>query len=205
MKPRLLALAALAALLVAVAACREATPPANSAEAKAFHDDEMKWRQTRHDKLLREDSWLSLVALDWLHEGANAVELPSMPPVTVHVMLTGAKATLGPDPALTVDGKPVAAPVELKDDGDPHPTVVHAGSLSFLFIKRADKNGDRYGLRVKDPNSEPRKNFKGLDYFDADSKYRVEAHFEPYTPRKKIAITNVLAMVSDETAPGGLV
>src|SRR5258706_1792168 len=135
MKPRLLSLAALAALLVAVAACREATPPANPAEAKAFHDDEMKWRQTRHDKLLREDSWLSLVGLDWLHEGANDVELPSTPAVTAHVTLTGARATMGPDPALTIDGKPVAAPVELKDDGDPHPTVVTVGgdkgSLSF--------------------------------------------------------------------------
>jgi len=205
MKPRLLSLAALTAVLIVLAACREAAPPANSADAKAFNADELKWRQTRHDKLLKEDSWLSLVGLDWLHEGANDVELPSTPPVTAHVTLTGAKATLQPDPALSIDGKPVAAPVELKDDGDPKPTVVHAGSLSFLFIKRADKNGDRYGLRVKDPNSESRKNFKGLDYFDADPKYRVEARFEPYNPQKKIAITNVLGMVSDETAPGVLV
>jgi uncharacterized protein (DUF1684 family) len=206
MKIRLLSLAILLVVITAaVIACREATAPAPSAGAKAFNDEEMKWRQTRHDRLLKEDGWLSLVGLDWLHEGANDVELPSTPKVTAHVVLAGAKATLQPDPALTIDGKPVAAPVELKDDGDPKPTVVRAGSLSFLFIKRADKNGERYGLRVKDPNSEPRKDFKGLDYFDADPKYRVEAHFEPYNPQKKIAITNVLGMVSDETAPGVLV
>ncbi len=202
MKPRLLPLAA---LLVAATACHETSQTADSAEAKAFRDEEMKWRQTRHDKLLKEDSWLSLVGLDWLREGDNAVELPSTPPVTAHVALAGARATLQPDPALTIDGKPLAAPVDLKDDGDAHPTVVHAGSLSFLFIKRADKNGDRYGLRVKDPNSEARTHFKGLDYFDADPKYRVEAHFEPFNPQKKIAITNVLGMVSDETSPGVLV
>ena len=34
--------------------------------AKAFNDEEMKWRQTRHDRLLKEDGWLSLVGLDWL-------------------------------------------------------------------------------------------------------------------------------------------
>src|SRR5258708_7426994 len=100
MKTRLLSAAALAALLVAATACREARQPANSADAKAFNDEEMKWRQTRHDKLLKEDSWLSLVGLDWLHEGANDVELPSTPAVTAHVTLTGGKATLQPDPQI---------------------------------------------------------------------------------------------------------
>ena len=125
--------------------------------------------------------------------------------MVAHVTLAGARATLQPDPAMTIDGKPVAVPVELKDDADATPTVVHVGSLTFLFIKRADKNGERYALRVKDPNADARKNFKGLDYFPADAKYRVEARFEPYNPPKKVAITNVLGMVSDETSPGVLV
>src|SRR5436309_1937721 len=137
-------LACFASLLLVTAACHEAPRP----QAKAFVDDEMKWRQTRHDKLTKEDSWLSLVGLDWLQQGPNVVNLPSTPPAVAHVTLAGAKATLQPDPALTIDGKPVTAPVELKDDADPHPTVVHAGSLSFLFIKRADQNGERYALRV---------------------------------------------------------
>jgi uncharacterized protein len=195
----------LIATLLASAACHEAVHPAAQAGPKSFNDDETRWRATRLKSLTKEDGWLSLVGLDWLHEGANDVKLPSTPPVVAHVTLTGAKATLQPDPALTVDGKAVAAPIELKDDADATPTVVHAGSLTFLFIKRADKNGERYALRVKDPNSESRKNFKGLDYFSADATYRVEARFEPYNPPKKLAITNVLGMVSDETSPGVLV
>lgn len=188
-------------LLVAATACHEARAP----QPKAFVDDEMKWRATRRERLTKEDSWLSLVGLDWLQQGANDVKLPSTPPVVAHVTLNGATATLQPDPNMTIDGKPVAAPVELKDDADAHPTVVHIGSLQFLFIKRADKNGERYALRVKDANSEARREFKGLDYFEPDAKYRVEARFEPYNPPKKLAITNVLGMVSDETSPGVLV
>jgi uncharacterized protein (DUF1684 family) len=197
MKRRLVLLSILLA-----AACHEAHLPKAD---KAFLDEENKWRDNRRASLTRETGWLTLVGLDWLREGDNEVKLPANPPVTVHVTLKGADATLQADPALTIDGKPVAAPVVLADDGAEKPTIVHAGSLTFVFLKRADKNGERYALRVKDPNSDARTHFKGLDYFPADPKFRVEARFEPYNPPKKVAITNVLSMVSDETTPGALV
>src|SRR5262249_15804633 len=68
----------------------------------------------------------------------------------------------------------------------------------------ADVKGDRFGIRVKDSNSEARKNFKGLEYFPFNPAYRVTAHLERYTPPRKVAITNVLGMTSDETSPGAL-
>jgi len=83
--------------------------------------------------------------------------------------------------------------------------VIRIGTLNFQIIKRADKRGDRFGVRVKDTESESRKNFKGLEYFPTNPAYRIEARFEPYQPPKKIAITNVLGMTSDETSPGALV
>jgi uncharacterized protein (DUF1684 family) len=93
--------------------------------------------------------------------------------------------------------------MRLRDDTDEKdgPTVMKSGTLTFLVIRR----GDRLGIRVKDSESEARRNFKGLDYFPADPKYRVEARFEPYNPPKKIPITNVLGMLSLETSPGALV
>jgi uncharacterized protein (DUF1684 family) len=170
-----------------------------------FSKEEESWRETRRTRLTSESGWLTLVGLDWLNQGENAVKLPAKPEITAHVTLAGNKATLQPDPSLSIDGKPVTAPVELKDDGDENPTLVKAGTLSFLFIKRGDKAGERYALRVKDSASEARTNFKGLDYFPADPKYRVEARFEAYNPPKKVTITNVLGMTSDETTPGALV
>ena len=77
--------------------------------------------------------------------------------------------------------------------------------MSYEVIKRSDVSGDKFGIRVKDTASEARKNFKGLDYFPINPAFRVVAHFEPYKPAKKIAITNVLGMTSQETAPGALV
>src|SRR5260221_4891525 len=140
MKHRFLLIAA----LLASAACHEAVHPAAQAGQKSFDADETKWRETRRKSLTKETGWLSLVGLDWLHEGANDVKLPSTPPVVAHVTIAGAKATLQPDPAMIVDGKPIAAPLDLKDDGAAAPTVVHVGSLTFLFIKPPDKNGERY-------------------------------------------------------------
>ena len=94
----------------------------------------------------------------------------------------------------------------LRDDTDPQgPTVEKIGSLSFQVIKRGDKAGDRFGIRMKDPQSAARKHFKGVTYFPADAKFRVEARFERYNPPKKVSITNVLGMTSDEVSPGALV
>jgi uncharacterized protein len=160
-----------------------------------------KWRADRRAHLLSDNGWLTLVSLDWLHDGTNDVTLPAHPPVTVRLILKNGKVTLQPNPSVAIAG-----PTELRDDTDPQgPTVIRIGTLNFQIIKRADKNSDRFGVRVKDTESESRKNFKGLDYFPTNPAYRIEARFEPYQPPKKIAITNVLGMTSDETSPGALV
>jgi uncharacterized protein (DUF1684 family) len=157
-----------------------------------FTADQQQWREQRRARLTSEDSWLSLVGLDWLREGANDIELPAHPPVKRRFVLDKGKVTM--------DGK------VLRDDTDPQgPTVTRIGTLSFTVIKRSDIKGDRYGIRVKDSQSAARKNFKGLTYFKADPAYRVEARFEPYNPPRKISITNVLGMTGDEVSPGALV
>lgn len=168
----------------------------------AFVKDEMDWRAQRSKKLQAEDGWLSLVGLDWLNEGRNALEIPGGPAGAI--ILRKGRTTLDPvrNSRLTIDGKPVAAAVELINDTAPNgPTVVKRGGVQFQVIRR----NDRYGVRVKDANSEARARFKGLDYFPPDPKWRVVAKFEPYNPPRHIPITNVLGMTSDEVSPGALV
>ena len=74
------------------------------------------------------------------------------------------------------------------------------GTLIINIVKR----GDRIGVRVKDSQSPARLQFKGLEYFPIDPKWRIEARFEPYQPAKMIPITNVLGMTDNETSPGAL-
>jgi len=181
------------ATVLALAACSD----------KQLRKDEDAWRAERRASLTKPDGWLSLVGLFWLHPGANDVTLPAHPqPVVAHFDLANNAVTIAPNAAVTIDGKPVTAPTPLRDDtADNGPTLMKSGTLTFTAIRR----NDRFGIRVKDPESDARRNFIGLDYFPPNAKYRVEARFEPYNPPKKIPITNVLGMTGDEISPGALV
>ena len=109
--------------------------------------------------------------------------------------------TAHPAVEITAAGVPVTS-LDLKDDTeDRGPTILKFGTLLLNVIKR----GDRVGVRVKDSDSRTRREFKGLEYYPIDPKWRIEARFEPYQPPKIIPITNVLSMTDDETSPGALV
>jgi uncharacterized protein (DUF1684 family) len=193
------------AVLLLFAACRY-EPPAGTIDGSSLQKDEEAWRAHRAERLKAPDGWLTLAGLYWLTDGSNDVSLPSKPPVAAQFVLQNGKVTLQPNPALTIEGKPVTAAVSLSNDTEPKPTVVRTGTLSFVAIRREDAaHGPRFGIRVRDTDAEARKHFLGLDYFPVDSGSRVEARFEPYNPPKKIPITNVLGMTADEVSPGALV
>ena len=175
--------------------------------------DFTQWREKRLQRLKSEDGWLTLVGLHWLKEGTNRlgsvagndiVLHAKTPPTLGTLMLQGKTVTLQPDPAagMTIDGKPVTAPAQLIPDTDEKgPTVVQVGTVRFNVIERHG----RYGLRVKDSASESRAKFAGLDYFPFNPKWRVRARFEPFNPPRRVPITNVLGMTSEEVSPGMLV
>lgn len=191
-------------ILLLFVACRY-EPPAGTSTSS--HQEQIEaWRANRVARLKAPDGWLALAGLDWLSEGTNDISLPATAPVQARFVLQNGKVTLAPNPSLTIDGKPVTAPVDLQNDVDPKPTVIRTGTLSLVAIRREDAaHGPRFGIRVRDTDPERHTHFLGLEYFPVDSSYRVEAHFEPYNPPKKIPITNVLGMTSDETSPGALV
>lgn len=196
--------AALLAAVLLVSACREeAVSEAPAADAGTHRSEVEQWQARRAERLRAEDGWLSLIGLFWLNEGANVISVSSKA-VRQPLRLTrsGETVTLDPTPEMTVDGKPLSAPVALKNDTEEGgPTVVQIGTVRFQVIKR----GDRYGLRVKDANADTRVHFQGLDYYPIEPKWRVEARLEPYTPVKKIPITDVTGSTSDNESPGALV
>ncbi len=181
-------------------------------DATAYKAGIAKWQNDRAANLLKEDSWLTLVGLYWLKEGenkfgsnpSNAITLPKdkAPAFAGSFWLKDGKVrlTAPAESQITVDGKN-ATELDLNDDNnDGGPTVLKLGTLIINIVKR----GDRLGVRVKDSQSPARLQFKGLTYFPTDPKWRIEARFEPYQPAKKIPITNVLGMTSDESSPGAL-
>ena len=163
-------------LFLSSVSCRE-----TSVNPDQHRSEIEKWQKVRATRLMAEDGWLSLVALQWLNEGANNVEGLGT------IVLQNGKTTLGSQ--------------ELKHDAEEGgPTVLTRGSKRFNVIKRAD----RYGVRIKDSQSPARVNFKGLEYFPVDPRWRVEAKLVPHNPPKTIPITNIVGQTTQEKSPGAL-
>ncbi|HEY4643060.1 MAG TPA: DUF1684 domain-containing protein [Thermoanaerobaculia bacterium] len=172
--------------LIAIISCQH-----RHAEDPAYLKEIQDWQAKRAERLKSPDGWLSLVGLQWLNPGANVLEGVGK------FDLNDGKVTYTPAAG--------GSPQVLRDDTDPNgPTVIQLGTKRITAIKRSDKSGDKYGLRVKDENSPARVHFLGLEYFPINSKWRFKAHFEPYNPPHKVPIVNVLGMTSDETSPGEL-
>lgn len=170
--------------------------------------DVLTWRRRRLAKLTSEDGWLTLVGLHWLKEGANRfgstpdndlVFPPSAPPRVGAFTLHGKEVSLALEPGVTLlkgdqpfPGGPVAG------DVGGRPDVLRLGSLRFHVLVR----GSQVGVRVRDPEAEARRSFRGLSYFPVNEAWRVEARFEPAEEPRTLSVNNVLGMVEDLPSPG---
>jgi uncharacterized protein (DUF1684 family) len=168
-----------------------------------------KWRQQHEENLKAEDGWLTVSGLFWLKDGENTmgtgrensfVLRPGSAPEKVGTFeFHGGKTVFhtAPGVEVTVNGKP-AATATLTADSAGSPDVLRIGNLSVFVIQR----GSRFGVRLKDKDSEARQKFAGTRWFPIAEDYRVTAKFVPYTPPKKIAVPNILGDVDQEDSPG---
>ncbi|HYX30726.1 MAG TPA: DUF1684 domain-containing protein [Pyrinomonadaceae bacterium] len=193
-------------------------PPKSHIDEAAYAKEIEQWHLERWKELNGESGWLTLVGLYWLKEGRNMVgsdptmdvilstdELP--PELGNFIVIKGDVGFVPLSEGFTVEGKPLASilptsesMLPLKSDADDRPTILAHGSLTFQIIKR----GDKLGLRVKDSQNPDRLNFKGTEFYPTNSKWRIDAQFEPYNPPKPMPITNVLGMENAESSPGAV-
>ena len=183
--------------------------PAVAVPADDFQKTEDAWRQKRHERLASPSGWLTLVGLSWLQPGdnafgsdpASAVPLPEGKAPKRAGVLTLTNGTVrvkaAADSGVMLDGKPVGERV-LGDDTAEKTDVLQLGDLSFFVIRR----GERFGVRVKDANNPLRTGFKGIDYFAADPRWRIEGTFAPYGAPRKVEIPTVLGTSETMEAPG---
>jgi uncharacterized protein (DUF1684 family) len=193
--------------LILLAAGFAAAAPAVAGDP--FMDDQNDWRKKREQRLRSETGWLTLVGLSWLEPGENrvgsapdsAVTLPvgKAPAYVGSLLLKGETVRLRPAPGagLRIQGKATGERV-VADDAKGDPDVITLGELSFHVIRR----GDRFGVRVRDARAKTLLEFRGMDYFPADPKWRIEARWEPYPSPAEVKIPNVLGQVETMQAPG---
>lgn len=184
-----------------------ADQPTDSLQQGENHQQTIKaWRASRHERLVKPDSWLTLVGLEWLKDGENRVGSAA----DNDIQLTGGPAHWGSvflqDDVLrfvssdtenvSINGKPLQQ-AELVADSKGEPTLVAGGTLSFYTIFRGS-----YALRVKDSQAKALLNFKGVDNYHIDEAWRINGRFIRAEEGASIEITNVLGQVSESPVFG---
>jgi hypothetical protein len=174
-----------------------------------YRDGILKWRHAREESLKKEGGWLSVAGLFWLKEGkntfgagpANDIVLPegASPDHAGWFELRGEKVVVTLDPGVEarVDGQG-AGGRELRPDSAGTPDVLKLGRLSLHVIRR----GERFAIRLKDPESPARKSFTGLSWFDVSKAARIRARFVAYEKPKLIRVPNILGQSSEMPSPG---
>jgi uncharacterized protein len=192
--------------------CSLAVVAAVAAASLAFADPAYlaslaKWRQDRETELKSDNSWLTVAGLFFLNEGTNSfgsgplndIVLPEAAPADAGVLeFDGSKVSLRAKEPLTVNGAPVTT-ADLRPAGNGKPAdTVTIGSISFFV----HKSGDRFAIRLRDQNSDIRRNFTGLRWFAPNEAYRVTGRFEAYPKPKAVRVPNILGDLEPYTAPG---
>jgi uncharacterized protein (DUF1684 family) len=127
-----------------------------------------RWRQARQERLLAPDGWLALVDRILLAEGDNAT-----PVGVVRVGAGRAWLRARTDVEVSVNGEP-AGECELHTEDDGALDRVAAGGLTYELSSIEGQ----LSLRVKDPRSAARRDFRGLSFFPTDLPWRRRARFE---------------------------
>ena len=160
--------------------------------------------------LTAETGWLSLVGLYWLEPGSNAFGSSPDDPVALPgagVPAVAGTFDLAPDGTVTVRvqpgaevtlrGQPVTEAV-LRTDASGEPDVLRLGNVRFYVIAR----GGRLAVRVKDPASPTRRDFRGITSFPVDPAFRVQATFEPYPEPRQVTVPTAAGTQATMLAPG---
>jgi uncharacterized protein len=166
-----------------------------------------KHRDERVAELTAPNGWLAVSGLFWLHEGMNtagsdpdkAIRLPARAPRTLGAFeLKHGTVTFTADAGvrLTANGKPVNQFTFEPAKGEE--SAIAIAGLTMFVIKR----GERYGVRLLDPENQHRRQFKGLRYFPVQRAYRLRAVFKPYGKPRKVPVPNVLGMIVPMESPG---
>ena len=159
--------------------------------ATAYHDEVAEWRRQRVANLQKDGGWLTVAGLFWLHDGANTfgkatgneIVLPDGPAKAGTFEWHGGKVAVRMDGALK----------ELRPDSD---DAVKVGRLSLYVIKR----GDKMGIRLKDPEAEYRRNFKGIENYPVKDEYRVVAKW--VSAPEKMPVLNMIGQTEPVDSPG---
>jgi uncharacterized protein (DUF1684 family) len=174
----------------------------------AFESEILSWRKDREARLKAPDGWLSLAGLFWLKTGRTeagsspsaAIQLPKRAPARAGwFTLEGEQVSFSaaPGTTVTINGKPQSTG-RLQDDSRGKPDIVEIAGLKLYVIRR----GKRLGIRLKDEQSEYRRNFQGLQWYPPRREWLIQARLIPYPQPRKMLFNSQTGDKHEYTSPG---
>ena len=181
----------------------------------AVHKKEVEeWQARRLARLKSDQGWLTLCGLFWLKEGENKTGTDSSNQIGFPPSKAPAFAgSLWLENGIVRLEAPKSSEIKLNDSvvtsmvltSDKNvnikPTILSLRTLTFQIIYRSGQ----IGVRVKDRQNPPLLNFKGMEYFPIDPKWRIDAKFAPYNPPKIIPIATMIGTTENDSCPGAIV
>lgn len=166
--------------------------------AKVYIDQIESWHARRIATLKNDFGWLTVVGLQWLKQGDNAV--PDIGTITLQRGKVKVELASGLNGLI---GEKSFTSGFIKTEADSKgPDRVKTGSKAFVVLKR----GDRFALRVWDSNAEARKRFAGIDRYPVTEKWKIEADWEAYKKPKLAKLPTAIPRYAEEyTVPGAAV
>ncbi|MBL0048292.1 MAG: DUF1684 domain-containing protein [Bacteroidetes bacterium] len=169
-----------------------------------------QWHAKRVANLKSESGWLTVAGLYWLKEGENSVGSAKYNQVVFPKGKAAEKIGVftlnhGEVKLSVVQGVSVMQKDSLFTSGiifndkiGEQEVILSHKNLRFFIIKR----GDKYGIRLKDIESDARKSFTHIDRFPVAETWRVVASYEAPKEVKTIPIHDVIGLTT-ETPYGG--
>jgi uncharacterized protein len=143
------------------------------AAAPGYVAEVAQWRAAREEGLRAPDGWLSLTGLFWLQEGANPAGSDEASRVRLPDGLPARAGVIEKDGSRLLWRPEGGASKPLKTDKSGSPDVIQIGRIRLHVIER----GTKFGVRMKDPETEARRTFTGLKWFPIREAWRIRARF----------------------------
>ena len=158
-----------------------------------------QWRQNYDTKLKAPAGYLAVAGLWWLKPGeqragshaALAIVLPKRAPQQFGMFnLSGDIVTFTPS-----GGQPRALRTDKAAEG---PEILKLDDMELFIIQR----NERFGLRLRDPQSEMRRAFQGTRWYAPLPAWKIQARFIAYPKPKIVLISDVTGNKQKMEAPG---
>ncbi len=198
-------------LVVAItAACGKPAPPAMTPEDSAAHVKAVQAWRDKHEVDYRRD-WVSIAGLHPLKPGRTTAgsgpgrDITLGPPVPASLgafILNGTVVRFEPDrsalPLIQVNGKPIAGPMDLQDDGGPGADQLSVGDVRMVV----HVSGQNRQLRVRDPKGPLATGFLGFTWFPIDQQYRVVGRFIKDAEPRSLQVLNTFGDIDSYKTEG---